>query len=94
MRSTGTAGASCAWHEESVEVLVGAQDIAMAGVAVMLLIVMMLVEGTTPHHSTSPADMAKVKHAVSMPGAKREDAINIILSRDGAIYFGHSADPS
>lgn len=72
-------------------VLVGAQDIAMAGVAVMLLIVMMLVEGTTPHHSTSPADMAKVKHVVSMSGAKREDAINIILSRDGAIYFGHSA---
>jgi biopolymer transport protein ExbD len=71
--------------------LAGAQDIAMAGVAVILLIVIMVVEGATPHHSNSPADMAKVNHAASVPGARREDAINLIISRDGAIYFGHMA---
>ena len=63
----------------------------MAGVTVLLLIVMMLVEAVEPHHSTMPADMAKAKHVVPMPDAKREDAIRIIVTRDGAIYFGHTA---
>jgi len=66
-------------------------EMAMTGFMLTLLIVMMLVEGSTPHHSNSPADMAKARHVVSMPGAKREDAIRIIVSRDGAIYFGHTA---
>jgi biopolymer transport protein ExbD len=89
MRSTGPLERRVLARRKS-RVLVGAQDIAMDGVAVMLLIVMVLVEGVTPHHSTSPADMAKAKQAVPMPGAKREDAINILISRDGAIYFGHA----
>jgi biopolymer transport protein ExbD len=66
-------------------------EMAMTEVMVTLLVIMMLIEGVTPHHSTSPADPAKVKHAISMPGAKREDAINILISRDGAIYFDHMA---
>ncbi|HEX3119467.1 MAG TPA: biopolymer transporter ExbD [Candidatus Acidoferrum sp.] len=66
-------------------------EMAMTQVMVTLLIIMMLIEGVTPHHSNSPADMAKVNHAASMPGARREDAINLIISRDGAIYFGHTA---
>ncbi|HEY2819638.1 MAG TPA: biopolymer transporter ExbD [Candidatus Acidoferrum sp.] len=65
-------------------------EMAMTGVMLTLLIIVMLVEGVTPHHSTMPADMAKVQHAVPMLNAKREDAIRIILTRDGAVYFGHT----
>jgi biopolymer transport protein ExbD len=74
-----------------LQMLTGTLEMAMTQVIVTLLIIVMLVEGSTPHHSTSPADPAKAKHAVSMPGAKREDAIRILISRDGAIYFGHMA---
>jgi biopolymer transport protein ExbD len=90
MRSTGPLERRV-MARRKCRLLGGAQDIAMASVAVMLLIVVMVVEAATPHHSTSPADMAKVNHAASMPGAKRKDAINLLISRDGAIYFGHSA---
>jgi biopolymer transport protein ExbD len=65
-------------------------DMAMTSSMVMLLIIGILVEGVTPHHSHIPADMAKAKHVVSMPNARREDAIRIIVTRDGAIYFGHT----
>jgi len=68
----------------------GVQDVAMAGVAVMLLIVVMIAVAMQQHHSGFPADMAKANHVVSMPGAKREDAIRIVLTRDGAIYLGHT----
>ena len=68
----------------------GVQDVAMAGVAVMLLIVGMIAVAMQQHHSGFPADMAKAKHVVSMPGAKREDAIRIVVTRDGAIYFSHT----
>jgi biopolymer transport protein TolR len=64
-------------------------DMAMTCSMVMLFIIGVLVEGVTPHHSTVPADMANAKNVVSMPDARREDAIRIIISRDGAVYFGH-----
>ena len=67
-----------------------ALEMAMTFTMVTLLIIMMLVEGVTPHHSTIPGDMAKAKHVVPMPNARREDAIRIIVMRDGAIYFGHT----
>jgi biopolymer transport protein ExbD len=68
-----------------------ALEMAMTEVMLTLLIIMMLIDGTTPHQSNSPANPAKAKHAISMPGAKREDAIKILLTRDGAVYFGHTA---
>lgn len=67
-----------------------ALEMAMTVSMVTLLTIMMLVEGVTPHHSGMPADMAKVQHAVPMPNAKREDAIRIVVTRDGAIYLGHT----
>jgi len=65
-------------------------EMAMTQVMVTLLIIMMLIEGTTPHHGF-PLERAATKHAVPMPGANREDAIKILLTRDGAVYFGHTA---
>ena len=64
-------------------------EMAMTFVMVTLLIVIMLVEGITPHHSGFPTDLAKARHVVAMPNAKREDAIRIAVTRDGGIYFGH-----
>jgi biopolymer transport protein ExbD len=72
-----------------LEIVAIALEMAMTALMTTLLIIMMLVVGA-PHHSNLPADLARAKHAVSMPGAKREDAIRIIVTRDGAIYFGHT----
>jgi biopolymer transport protein ExbD len=73
-----------------LELVALALQMAMAGLMLTLLIVMMLIEGTTPIHGF-PLDRAATKHPTPMPGAKREDAIKILLTRDGAIYFGHRA---
>ena len=34
------------------------------------------------------ADVPKVKHPVPLPGARREDAIIVTVTRDGKIFFG------
>jgi biopolymer transport protein ExbD len=72
-----------------LELVAIALEMAMTGLMTTLLIIMMLVTGTRGH-SNLPADMAKTSHAVSMPRAKREDAIQIMVTRDGAIYFDHT----
>jgi biopolymer transport protein ExbD len=66
-------------------------EIAMTATVALLFIIVMTVEGVTPHHSNMPMDMAKARHAVPMPGAIRNDAIRILVTRDGAVYFGHTA---
>ena len=73
-----------------LEIIAVALEMAMTGFMLTMLIIIMLVEGTTIHHSNMPADKAKARHAVSMPDAKREDAIRIMVTRDGATYFGHT----
>ena len=64
--------------------------VVMAATVALLFIIVMTVEGVTPHHSNMPLDMAKAKHVASMPDAKRNDAIRILVTRDGAVYFGHT----
>ena len=71
--------------------LSGTQDTAMTGVAVMLLIVVMMGEAVQIHHSGFPLDRAATEHPIPMPGANREDAIKVFITRDGAIHFGHTA---
>jgi len=55
----------------------------------MLVFVILLFFMTAPthHHSTS-YNLAKVNHPVPMPGADREDAIRIVVTRDGQAFFG------
>jgi biopolymer transport protein ExbD len=65
-------------------------EMAMAGFVLTMLITVMVIDGTEPHHSGFPADMAKAKHVDSMPSAKREDAIRVVVTRDGAVYLGHT----
>jgi biopolymer transport protein TolR len=54
-------------------------------VCVVLLIVF-LVSPSPPHH-TWPVDLAAASHAVAMPDAEKEDAITVMIARDGTVYF-------
>jgi biopolymer transport protein TolR len=55
----------------------------------MVVFVMLLVFMTIPpgHYGVS-ADLPKVLHPISMPGALREDAMHVYIMRDGKVYFG------
>lgn len=57
----------------------------MSLVVFVILIVFMTMP--TPFHSSYP-DLPKVSHPVSMPGAAREDAMRVSITRDGKVYFG------
>jgi biopolymer transport protein TolR len=55
------------------------------GVFMVLLFIFML---TPPSHGgLSPVDLTKAKTATLQPGAIREDAIRIVLARDGRCFF-------
>jgi len=45
-----------------------------------------LVSPSPPHHSL-PVDLAAASHALPMPDAQKEDAITVMIARDGALYF-------
>jgi biopolymer transport protein ExbD len=57
---------------------------AILSVALALLVTLM----TTPtsHHGL-PVDLAAVNHPTRMPGAIRDDAVKIYLTKDGSIYL-------
>jgi biopolymer transport protein TolR len=59
--------------------------IVVAIVVFAILLVFMMIP--TDHHGIS-ADLPKVSHPVSMPGALREDAMKVTILRDGKVYFG------
>jgi biopolymer transport protein TolR len=60
-----------------------------ASVMAMVAFVMLLVFMTMPthHYGVSP-DLPKVSHPISMPGALREDVLQVTILRDGKVYFG------
>ena len=66
----------------------------MSMVVFVLLLVFMV--RTEPFHCGNSSDLPKVNHPVSMPGADREDAMIVNVTRDGKIYFAveqvHPAD--
>jgi biopolymer transport protein TolR len=59
----------------------------MLGCALVLLIVFMMY--APPHHGLV-FDRYISHHATSMPAAIRDDAMRVMLSRDGTIYFGNA----
>ena len=65
--------------------------LAFACVTSMVLFVLVLAFMTqaAPHHGWVSADLPKVLHPVSIPGAVREDAIRITIQRDGNVYIGN-----
>ena len=66
------------------------------GVVVTLLIVFMVNAwaSSVSRHGWA-LDIPTSRHSVRQPGALREDAMQVYVTRDGAIYFGHTfvADP-
>jgi len=62
---------------------------AFASILVVLVFVVWIAQATSynPHHGVS-ADLPNVSHPVPMPGAARDDAMQITILRDGKIFFG------
>jgi biopolymer transport protein ExbD len=56
--------------------------------AVLLALLMMFMSGGRPHQQRwTPVDLPVVLHAVPQPQARREDAIIIVMRRDGSVFF-------
>jgi len=60
---------------------------AAVSVFVVLLFIIML--STPTSHRHSGVDLPRTKYPSWLPGAIREDAMRLTLTRDGKIYFGY-----
>ena len=72
-----------------LKLFTGFDTLQFARVMAMVVFVLLLVFMTMPidHHGVS-ADVPYVGHPTSMPGASREDAMTVMVTRDGRVYFG------
>src|ERR1700759_5725204 len=62
----------------------------LTAILIVLLVIFMVY--TKPiHYGRGIADLPKGRTSVSQRGATREDAILILVSRDGAVYLNHTA---
>jgi biopolymer transport protein TolR len=62
---------------------------AFATVAFALLSIAVYV--TPRSHNQDPVDVPRSDHARWMPGAMRENALKVLVTRSGAVYLGHEA---
>jgi biopolymer transport protein TolR len=63
--------------------------IQFASVMGLVVFVVLLMFMTAPIEQHSPSvDLPTVLHPISMPGANREDAMMITVTRDGKAFFG------
>lgn len=60
---------------------------AFASVMLALLFLMMFGLGYPMHPRTAPVDMSVTQHSTLEPGARREDAMDVAITRDGSVYF-------
>jgi len=51
-------------------------------VLLFLLMPLIVVDG-----KAAAADLVHVRHSIRMPGALKEDALKVVVTRDGTIYF-------
>ncbi len=56
-------------------------------VSIMLALLFMFLPATTDNHRSVPVDRPHAYHSASMPGALKEDALRVMVTRDGKIYF-------
>ena len=59
-------------------------------VSVMLALLFLLMPNATHYHDlpvVPSVDLTETHHAIPMPGAAREDAMRISITRDGKVYF-------
>ena len=61
----------------------------MAGVAAIFFFFVFIFLGmvAVPYHPRAEADLALASHAKAMPGALREDALVVTVSRDATVFF-------
>ncbi len=56
----------------------------------VVLVFVELIAGTmsySPHHGVS-IDLPRILYPVAMPGAMRDDVMQVSITRDGKVYFG------
>src|ERR1700676_4510126 len=60
-----------------------------AFVSVMFALLFLLLFGNMypMHPRYAPADMPMTQHSTLQPGARREDALEVAITRDGQVYF-------
>ena len=58
--------------------------------AVYIAILCILTPLTPQHPGNKPVDLPKVKHSEPMPGAHREDATIVTVTRDGNVFVGNT----
>jgi biopolymer transport protein TolR len=56
---------------------------------IMLFFLMLFMIPISPGHWGSSVDLAATRHATPQPGALKEDSLDIVLTRNGMIYFRH-----
>lgn len=54
---------------------------------VLFAILLVFMVDNAPHNGTVSVDLPKVLHPVSMPRVDREDAIKVVITRDGKVFF-------
>lgn len=74
----------------SVKLFTSVDTTAFATILVILIVIILVFASmsSTRHHAVS-VDLPHVSRPVSMPGALREDAMQITILRDGQVYFGN-----
>jgi len=56
-------------------------------VSVMLTLLFLLMPGTVVDPKGPAADLAGARHSIRMPGALKEDALQVMVTRDGQVYL-------
>ena len=59
-------------------------------VSVMLALLFLLMPGTVVDGKGPAADLAEASHSIRMPGALKEDALQVMVTRDGQVYLRDS----
>ena len=72
----------------SLRIFSSVDTTAFASILVVLVFLVWIAQAASynPHYGVS-ADLPHVSHLVSMPGAARDDAMKITITRDGQVYF-------
>jgi len=60
------------------------------GNVVLTLMIFLVLVTAQPHHANVPP-LPRTQHSVNLPGALREHALRMTVTRDGGCYFGRLA---
>lgn len=76
-------------RRDAVRLVPKIDAVGFASVMLVVLFALMLpFLITSPSHGGHDVNLARVHHPIPMPGANREDAIVIGITRDGMVYLG------